>query len=59
MSQSEMSQTYWQGAAADEAMQDEHAFVWKSMLETIDVDLAGKRVLDAGLQPGRVPSAAR
>ena len=47
-----MSQTYWQGAAADEAMQDEHAFVWKSMLETIDVDLAGKRVLDAGCNRG-------
>ena len=40
-----MSQRYWQGAAADEAMQDEHAFIWKAMLETIDVDLAG---LDVG-----------
>jgi len=47
-----MSQTYWQGAAADEAMQDEHAFIWKAMLETIDFDLAGKRVLDAGCNRG-------
>lgn len=47
-----MSQRYWQGAAADEAMQDEHAFIWKAMLETIDVDLAGKRVLDAGCNRG-------
>ena len=47
-----MSQTYWQGAAADKAMQDEHAFIWKAMLETIDVDLAGKRVLDAGCNRG-------
>jgi SAM-dependent methyltransferase len=47
-----MSQSYWQGAAADEEMQDEHAFIWRAMLETIDVDLAGKRVLDAGCNRG-------
>lgn len=47
-----MSQTYWQDAAADEAMQDEHEFVWKAMLETIDSDLAGKRVLDVGCNRG-------
>jgi SAM-dependent methyltransferase len=47
-----MSQTYWQDAATDEAMQAEHAFVWKAMLETIDRDLAGKRVLDAGCNRG-------
>jgi len=29
-------------------MQDEHAFIWRAMLETIDIDLAGRRVLDAG-----------
>jgi SAM-dependent methyltransferase len=39
---------YWQGAAEDEAMQDDHGFIWRAMLDTIDVDLAGKRVLDAG-----------
>ena len=44
--------TYWRGAAEDEAMQDEHGFIWKAMLDTIDVDLAGKRVLDAGCNRG-------
>lgn len=33
-------------------MQDEHRFVWKAMLDTIDVDLAGKRVLDVGCNRG-------
>ncbi len=47
-----MSQTYWQGAAADEVMQGDHAFIWRAMLETIDIDLAGKRVLDAGCNRG-------
>jgi SAM-dependent methyltransferase len=47
-----MSQTYWQGEAADEAMQADHAFIWKAMLETIDSDLAGKRALDAGCNRG-------
>jgi SAM-dependent methyltransferase len=47
-----MSQTYRQDAAADEAMQADHAFVWEAMLETIDSDLVGKRVLDAGCNRG-------
>lgn len=47
-----MTQAYWQGAAADEAMQDEHGFVWKAMLDTIDIDLSGKRVLDVGCNRG-------
>lgn len=47
-----MTRTYWQDAAADAAMQEEHGFVWSAMLETIDVDLAGKRVLDAGCNRG-------
>jgi SAM-dependent methyltransferase len=47
-----MSQTYWRGPAEDEAMQDEHGFIWTAMLETIDVDLAGKRVLDVGCNRG-------
>ena len=47
-----MTQTYWQDAAADEAMQEEHGFVWSAMLDTIDVDLTGKRVLDAGCNQG-------
>lgn len=33
-------------------MQDEHGFIWKAMLDTIDTDLAGKRVLDAGCNRG-------
>jgi hypothetical protein len=26
-------------------MQDEHAFIWTAMLETIDIELTGKPVL--------------
>jgi SAM-dependent methyltransferase len=33
-------------------MQQEHAFIWAAMLDTIDVDLADKRVLDAGCNQG-------
>ncbi len=33
-------------------MQDEHAFIWQAMLETIDMDLNGLRVLDAGCNRG-------
>ena len=47
-----MSRAYWCGPADDEAMQEEHAFIWEAMLETIDIDLAGKRVLDAGCNRG-------
>jgi SAM-dependent methyltransferase len=47
-----MTQAYWQDAAADEAMQEEHGFVWRAMLDTIDVDLTGMRVLDAGCNRG-------
>jgi SAM-dependent methyltransferase len=47
-----MTETYWQDAAADEAMQEEHGLVWRAMLDTVDVDLAGKRVLDAGCNQG-------
>lgn len=47
-----MTDSYWQDAAADETMQEEHGFVWRAMLETIDLDLSGKRVLDAGCNRG-------
>ncbi len=47
-----MDTTYWRGGPEDEAMQDEHGFIWRAMLETIDVDPAGKRVLDAGCNRG-------
>jgi SAM-dependent methyltransferase len=33
-------------------MQSEHGFVWRAILDTIDVDLSGKRVLDAGCNQG-------
>src|SRR5690606_13099138 len=45
---------YWRSAAEDAAMQDEHGFIWLAMLDTIDVDLAGTRVLDAGCNRGGV-----
>src|SRR5580698_7710886 len=47
-----MSTPYWRGAVEDEAMQNEHGFIWRAMLDTIDVDLTGKRVLDAGCNRG-------
>jgi SAM-dependent methyltransferase len=47
-----MSTSYWRGAVEDEAMQDEHGFIWSAMLDTVDTDLSGKRVLDAGCNRG-------
>ena len=47
-----MDTMYWRGGAEDEAMQEEHGFIWRAMLDTIDVDLTGKRVLDAGCNRG-------
>jgi SAM-dependent methyltransferase len=44
--------TYWRSAAEDETMQDEHGFIWRAMLDTMDVDLATRRVLDAGCNRG-------
>ncbi|MGH9301948.1 MAG: class I SAM-dependent methyltransferase [Acidimicrobiales bacterium] len=44
--------SYWRSADEDEAMQDEHGFVWRSMLDTIDTNLAARRVLDAGCNRG-------
>jgi SAM-dependent methyltransferase len=43
---------YWRSATEDQTMQDEHGFIWRAMLDTIDVDLAGTRVLDAGCNRG-------
>jgi SAM-dependent methyltransferase len=43
---------YWRGAAEDEAMQEEHGFLWRALLDTIDIDLAGRRVVDAGCNRG-------
>jgi SAM-dependent methyltransferase len=47
-----MDTAYWRGPAHDELMQGEHEFVWRAMLDTIDGDLTGKRVLDAGCNRG-------
>src|ERR1700681_863799 len=47
-----MSTSYWRSAAEDAARQDEHGFIWKAMLDTIDTDLTGRRVLDAGCNRG-------
>jgi len=46
------SDLYWQTGAEDAAMQGEHAFVWRAMLDTIDADLSARRVLDAGCNQG-------
>jgi SAM-dependent methyltransferase len=43
---------YWRSAVEDAAMQDEHGFIWRAMLATIDVDLTRRRVLDAGCNRG-------
>jgi SAM-dependent methyltransferase len=47
-----MNSAYWRGADEDAAMQEEHGFIWKAMLDTIDTDVTGKRVLDAGCNRG-------
>jgi hypothetical protein len=47
-----VSKPYWRGAAEDEAMQEEHGFLWRALLDTIDIDLAARRVLDAGCNRG-------
>jgi SAM-dependent methyltransferase len=44
--------SYWRSAAEDEAMQDEHLFVWQAMAKSVDGDLAGQRVLDIGCNRG-------
>jgi SAM-dependent methyltransferase len=43
---------YWQSADEDAAMQEEHDFIWRAMLVTAEVELAGRRVLDAGCNQG-------
>src|SRR5260221_11281266 len=43
---------YHRGAGADQAMQGHHGFTWRAILDTIDIDLAGRRVLDAGCNQG-------
>jgi SAM-dependent methyltransferase len=43
---------YWRSAAEDEEMQEEHGFIWRAMLDTINTELAGRKVLDAGCNRG-------
>ena len=45
------AQRYWQSADEDAAMQEKHEFIWRAMLDTIDLELLGRRVLDAGTRP--------
>jgi SAM-dependent methyltransferase len=47
-----MTGQYWRGAVEDEAMQDEHGFIWLAMLEMVDTPLVGKKVLDVGCNRG-------
>jgi SAM-dependent methyltransferase len=47
-----MANRYWRGSARDEVMQDEHGFIWKAMLDMVDTDLSGSKVLDAGCNRG-------
>jgi hypothetical protein len=46
------NRSYWQSLAEDVEMQDEHGFVWRAMLDTIGIDLTGRRILDAGCNRG-------
>jgi len=47
-----MAGPYWRSSAEDEAMQDEHGFLWLAMLEMVGTDLSGYKVLDAGCNRG-------
>jgi SAM-dependent methyltransferase len=49
---SDLNTSYWQSAVEDELMQDEHVFVWRVLLQSVTVDLAGTRVLDVGCNRG-------
>src|SRR3990170_1257230 len=43
---------FWFDEETDRAMEAEHRFVWEAMVDTVDVDLHGARVLDAGCNTG-------
>jgi SAM-dependent methyltransferase len=47
-----MVNRYWRGSAQDEVMQEEHGFIWRAMLEMVDTDLSGSKVLDVGCNRG-------
>jgi SAM-dependent methyltransferase len=44
--------SYWQSAAEDEAMQEEHLFVWEAIVEAVESELPGQSVLDVGCNRG-------
>lgn len=47
-----MSDLYCQTSDEDAAMQAQHSFMWRALLDTIDVEVGGKRALDAGCNQG-------
>lgn len=47
-----VSTAHWMDAETEGAMEDEHLFVWRAMLDTVDIELPGTRVLDVGCSRG-------
>lgn len=47
-----MAGPYWRGPVDDQVMQDEHGFLWLAMVEMVDTDLSGTKVLDVGCNRG-------
>ena len=43
---------FWWDEQTDLGMEHEHRFVWETMLDMVDADLAGARVLDVGCNTG-------
>lgn len=43
---------HWIDADTEDGMEDAHGFIWKAMLDTVDVSLANTRVLDVGCSQG-------
>ncbi len=53
------AQRYWQSADEDAAVQQEHEFIWRAILDTIDLELPGRRVLGIGRDRRRSPVRGR
>lgn len=43
---------YWWDEQTDLSMEGEHRFVWETMLDMVDADLTGAKVLDVGCNTG-------
>jgi 2-polyprenyl-3-methyl-5-hydroxy-6-metoxy-1,4-benzoquinol methylase len=43
---------FWFDEETDRQLEPEHRFVWETMLDTVDVDLTGTKVLDIGCNAG-------